>query len=95
MAGKQARFCLTLVSKCGKLEVAMKTNSGTKVHRLPEPDASEVPDNGRRGLPLSGCDCEACFGRCMVNPEVAVREGLRRSDDLSRASRDILSGIPI
>jgi hypothetical protein len=31
----------------------------------------------------------------MVNPEVAVREGLRRSDDLSRASRDILSGIPI
>jgi len=67
----------------------------TKVHRLPEPDASEVPDNGRRGNPLPGCDCVQCFGRCMIDPEIAVREGLRLSDDLSRASRDILSGIPI
>jgi len=67
----------------------------TKVHQLPEPDASEVPDNGRRGKPLSGCDCMQCFGRCMVDSEVALREGLRRSDESSRASRDDLSGILI
>lgn len=50
-----------------------------------EESYSEVPDNGRRGNPLPGCDCEACFGRCMVNPEVAMREAWRRSDEMSRA----------
>lgn len=55
------------------------------VKRLAEPDTAEVPDNGRRGAPLPGCDCVQCFGRCMVDQDIALREGLRRSDEMSRA----------
>lgn len=57
------------------------------------PDPYEVPDNGRRGEPLPGCDCMRCFGRCMVDPELRVREGLRRATEFERASRE--RGIPL
>lgn len=26
---------------------------------------SQVFDNGRRGVPLVGCDCVVCFGYCL------------------------------
>lgn len=35
--------------------------------------ASAVFDNKRRGQPRPGCDCEQCFGYCMVDKEIAVR----------------------
>jgi hypothetical protein len=56
--------------------------------KLPERDISQVFDNGRRGLPLSGCDCVACFGMCMINPDIRYREGLRRADERGRAADD-------
>jgi hypothetical protein len=59
------------------------------------PDPHEVPDNGRRGAPIPGCDCMECFGRCMIDPELRYREGLRRSDEAHRAGRDERSGIPV
>lgn len=59
------------------------------------PDPNEVPDNGRRGEPLPGCDCMRCFGRCMVDPEVRAREGLRRAVESERAGRDEAGGIPL
>lgn len=45
-----------------------------------------VFDNGRRGNPKPGCDCEQCFGYCLVNEEEALRKQLAagmgaRSDD--------------
>jgi len=52
--------------------------------KLPEHDAAEVIDNGRRGEPISGCDCMQCFGRCMVDSELRYREGLRRTDERGR-----------
>ena len=52
--------------------------------RLSEPDPNEIRDNGRRGDPLPGCDCVACFGRCLVDPDVKVREGFRRSVEAER-----------
>lgn len=36
---------------------------------------SGVFDNGRRGEPLPGCDCERCFGYCMIDQDKASREG--------------------
>lgn len=36
--------------------------------------ATKVFDTGRRGNPKPGCDCEQCFGYCLVDPEVALRE---------------------
>ncbi len=33
-----------------------------------------VFDRGRRGNPLTGCDCVQCFGYCMVNGDQALRE---------------------
>lgn len=35
---------------------------------------SAVFDNGRRGNPRPGCDCEQCFGYCMVDGDKAQRE---------------------
>jgi len=32
-------------------------------------------DNGRRGMPLMGCDCIQCFGYCIVDQDAAYREG--------------------
>lgn len=52
--------------------------------KLPQGNIAEVTDNGRRGNPLSGCDCVQCFGRCLVDPELRYREGLRRADERSR-----------
>ena len=37
---------------------------------------SAVFDNGRRGNPRPGCDCEQCFGYCMIDGDKAVRDGL-------------------
>ena len=31
---------------------------------------SEIFDNGRRGEPLSFCDCVQCFGMCLPNKGV-------------------------
>ena len=50
------------------------------------PDPYEVPDNGRRGEPLPGC---------MVDPDVRMREGLRRAVESERAGRDEAGGIPL
>ena len=36
---------------------------------------SAVFDNGRRGMPKPGCDCEQCFGYCLVDQEAAARSG--------------------
>ena len=52
------------------------------------PSYAEIPDNGRRGAPISGCDCVQCFGRCLVDQDVALREGLRRSENNRRVARD-------
>ena len=35
-----------------------------------------VFDNGRRGNPKPGCDCEQCFGYCLVNEDAALRKAL-------------------
>ena len=37
--------------------------------------ASAVFDNGRRGKPQPGCDCEQCFGYCMIDRDAASRQG--------------------
>jgi hypothetical protein len=36
--------------------------------------STAVFDNGRRGDPKLGCDCIACFGYCITDPEVVLRE---------------------
>lgn len=36
--------------------------------------ASEVFDRGRRGEPLLGCDCVTCFGYCIVDHGLLLRE---------------------
>ena len=52
-----------------------------------ESDASVTGyDNGRRGNPLPGCDCEQCFGYCLIDRDDAMRERMamgaeRREDD--------------
>ena len=40
--------------------------------------ASAVFDNGRRGNPRPGCDCEQCFGYCLVDNDKAPRDALAR-----------------
>lgn len=40
---------------------------------------SGVFDNGRRGEPMPGCDCERCFGYCMIDQDKAAREGSAQS----------------
>ena len=42
-----------------------------KARKKPE---TEVYDKGRRGEPLTGCDCVQCFGYCIVDHDVARRE---------------------
>jgi len=39
---------------------------------------SAVFDNGRRGNPRPGCDCEQCFGYCLVDSDKATRDALER-----------------
>lgn len=34
-----------------------------------------VTDNGRRGEPLAGCDCERCFGYCITDRDSVYRQG--------------------
>ena len=51
-----------------------------------ESDASVTGyDNGRRGNPLPGCDCEQCFGYCLIDRDDAMRErmamGAARTED--------------
>jgi hypothetical protein len=55
--------------------------------KLPQNSFAEIADTGRRGDPLSGCDCMQCFGRCLVDPELRYREGLRRAEDRGRAGK--------
>ena len=47
--------------------------------------ATAVFDTGRRGMPRPGCDCEQCFGYCLVNTTEAERAGfkntMKREDD--------------
>ena len=35
---------------------------------------SVLTDNKRRGDPKPGCDCVQCFGMCIVEHELAVRD---------------------
>ena len=39
--------------------------------------ATSVFDNGRRGNPRPGCDCEQCFGYCLIDGDEAMRCGLQ------------------
>jgi len=41
--------------------------------KLKDLEDSVVQDNGRRGNPLPGCDCEQCFGYCMIDGEERER----------------------
>ena len=41
--------------------------------------ATAVFDNGRRGMPRPGCDCEQCFGYCLVDNDEATRRGFGMS----------------
>lgn len=34
---------------------------------------SAVFDTGRRGSPRNGCDCEQCFGYCLIDRDEAMR----------------------
>ena len=45
---------------------------------------SMVSDNGRRGAPKIGCDCVQCFGYCLYDNALALRQGLARADDAAR-----------
>ena len=40
---------------------------------------SAVFDNGRRGNPKPGCDCEQCFGYCLIDDDKASRENFAGS----------------
>ncbi len=59
-----------------------------------ESDASVLGyDNGRRGQPLPGCDCEQCFGYCLVDRDEAMRSRLnsgraKEEDELTRVHRE-------
>ena len=49
-------------------------NAATKKQALAIADlTSGIFDNGRRGMPRPGCDCEQCFGYCLVDADEAVR----------------------
>lgn len=39
--------------------------------------ASAVFDNGRRGAPRPGCDCEQCFGYCHIDRNEVERQSFR------------------
>ena len=63
---------------------------------MPLPNESDATllgyDNGRRGAPRPGCDCEQCFGYCLVDRDEAMRERLargaaRQEDDTIRMLR--------
>lgn len=43
-----------------------------------ETPATAVFDNGRRGNPRPGCDCEQCFGYCMIDMDKALRDGFEQ-----------------
>lgn len=58
----------------------MSTDEKVTVRRLSDKPASAVFDNGRRGEPLIGCDCVQCFGYCLVDPEIAMRERATREE---------------
>jgi hypothetical protein len=40
--------------------------------------STAVFDNGRRGEPRMGCDCMRCFGYCIIDPTVVLREAAAR-----------------
>lgn len=40
---------------------------------------SAVFDNGRRGNPKPGCDCEQCFGYCITDSDKAARDMAERA----------------
>ena len=48
-----------------------------------EKSVSEVFDNQRRGDPLPGCDCVACFGYCMIDREAERRDMLRFKEQIA------------
>jgi len=51
----------------------MEMKMATKAPAI-EQMTSSVFDNGRRGNPRPGCDCEQCFGYCLVDSEKALRD---------------------
>lgn len=54
---------------------------------------TNVRDNGRRGAPKPGCDCEQCFGYCISDPDKYQRELALMREDARRARVD--AGLPI
>ena len=53
-----------------------------------EKPATAVYDKGRRGEPLTGCDCVQCFGYCMVDGDEADRARMARGGDTRQQQED-------
>ena len=56
------------------------------------PDITRQLRSRRSGPPLPGCDCMQCFGYCLINSDVQLRELMSARDEASALRRDI--GIP-
>jgi len=48
---------------------------------------SAVFDNGRRGNPRPGCDCEQCFGYCIVDKDKLHRDVHAKFERVGRTPR--------
>jgi hypothetical protein len=63
----------------------MKLHTGLAIQHL----TSAVFDNGRRGNPRPGCDCEQCFGYCLVDSDEAARATFERRPVVTRDSAEL------
>ena len=57
--------------------------------------ATAVFDNGRRGMPRPGCDCEQCFGYCLVDQDKASRDGYANGHAFTATERAADGMIPL
>lgn len=62
----------------------MKKPDSTSISNL----TTAVFDNGRRGGPRPGCDCEQCFGYCLVDRDQAQRQGFGQGSMSAPVLRD-------
>ena len=67
------------------------SNATTKRQALAIADlTSRIFDNGRRGMPRPGCDCEQCFGYCLIDGDKAQRDAFAKGP-YSTFERTIMS----